>query len=389
VILISKNNFLLNKDITFLNHGSFGACPKIVFDKYLEWQRVLEFQPVDYFVKDLIPRLKKSRDSVGEFINAKRTGEDLLLVTNATHATNIVIKSLDLKPSDEIIIHNHEYGATLNALEFWQKEIGFKINKIHFELPLPKTNEIIDRINKVITKNTKVIFSSHISSKTAQIFPVNEICKFARENGIISVIDAAHSIGQFDNLDIQDIDPDFYYSNLHKWLFAPKVAAFLYVKKEIQSLVKPLIIGWGWGSEINMRTGNDFIDSNQYFGTNDFSAALTIPEAIKFYKDNNILEKKKECHNLVKYFISETIKITGKDNLYSSSDNYFMMAIVELPKVEKFTSLELKNILLEKYSIEIPIIEWEDKLFMRISIQVYNTKDEVDYLLGVLKELFK
>ncbi len=386
--MINKDKFLLNKDITFLNHGSFGACPKIVFDKYHEWQRILEFQPVDYFIKDLIPRFKVSRDSVGEFINAKN-GDDLLLVTNATHATNIVLKSLHLKLNDEIIIHNHEYGATLNAIEFFQKEIGFKIKMIKLELPLPSTEEIINRINNVITKNTKVIFSSHISSKTAQIFPAKEICKLARENDIVSVIDAAHSIGQFNNLDIQDIDPDFYYSNLHKWLFAPKVTAFLYVRKEIQSIVKPLIVGWGWGSENNMRTGNDFIDSNQYFGTNDFSAAFTIPEAIKFYKDNNIIEKKKECHNLIEYFISEAIKITGKDDLYSSSDNFLMMAIIELPKVEKFTSLELKNILLEKYSIEIPILEWEDKLLMRISIQVYNTKGEVDYLLGVLKELFK
>ena len=383
--MIGKDDFLLNQKIYYLNNGSFGACPKIVFEKYQEWQKNLEFQPVDYFVNDLIPRLKKSRDMVGKFINTD--GDNLILVPNATHATNIILRSINLKANDEIIIHNHEYGATLNTLEFMQNEIGFKIRKIQFALPLPNTKKIIDEIISKINKNTKAILSSHISSKTAQIFPVKDICLLAKKNNILSIIDAAHSIGQFDNLDIQSIDPDFFYSNLHKWLFAPKVTAFMYVKKEIQSLVKPLVIGWGWGSEIDMRSGNNFVDSNQYYGTNDFSSALTIPSAIKFYNDNNILQKKKECHSLIKYFIKEAIKITGKKDLYNDSDKYLMMGVIELPK-NKYNSNELKDILYRKFSIEIPIIEWENKLLMRLSMQVYNNKKDVDYLLDILSKIY-
>lgn len=382
--MISKNEFLLNPNIFFFNNGSFGACPKIVFDKYQEWQRLLEYQPVEFFIKTLIPGLQKSRETLGSFINADP--EDLLLTVNATYAVNTVIRSLDLKPQDEVIVTNHEYGACLNAWEYWQKEKGFKIKTIYIDLPLPEDDEIVEIFSKEITENTRVLFFSHISSQTAQILPAKALCKLAEQHLIFSVVDAAHAIGQLD-LDFRELNPDFYFSNIHKWLYAPKGTAFLYVKKEHQKLIKPLISGWGLYKVNDMTTGNAFLDSNQYYGTNDLSSFLTIPEAIAFYQNNRIDLLKQQCHELVQYFIEQTLTITGLPNLYRNFSAFCMMGVVELP--QKYSSKELKRLLYDQYQIEIPVIEWNDKLMIRISIQIFNTKEEVEYLLEVLRELYE
>jgi isopenicillin-N epimerase len=310
--MINRDDFLLNKDIYFFNNGSFGACPKTVFNKYHEWQRVIEYQPVEFFQETLIPELKRSRQSIGNFINSHC--DSLTLTRNATYATNTVIRSLDLEEGDEVLVTNHEYGACINAWEFWQKEKGFKIKVIDIELPLPETSDIIRKIRSYINPETKVIFFSHITSSTAQLFPAREICKFARENNIISIVDGAHTIGQCP-LNIMEIAPDFYFSNIHKWLFAPKGTAFLYTRKKLQSMVKPLITGWGWGLNRELQSGSDYIDTNQVYGTSDLSSFLTIPDSINFYNKNNVADLKKKCNALVKYFIREADKITKKKSL--------------------------------------------------------------------------
>ncbi|MBN2829115.1 MAG: aminotransferase class V-fold PLP-dependent enzyme [Candidatus Cloacimonetes bacterium] len=381
--MVTKDDFLLNKDIFFFNNGSYGACPKVVFDKYQEWQRITEFQPVKFFQKDLIPALQYSRKLIGEFINADY--DDLILIRNATFATNIIIHSLDLTPDDEVILTNHEYGACRNAWEFWQQEKGFTIRDIEFDLPIPSPESIINEFEKIVTKNTKVIFFSQISSLTAQLFPAKQICGFAREHGIISIVDGAHSVGQFP-LNIQELDPDFLFSNIHKWLYAPKGTAFLYTRKNLQYKVKPLITGWGWGSKRELPSGSDYVDTNQFYGTNDFSSFLTIPDAIAFYRDNNVLELKRECNALLQYFIEESTKITGKQSLYSKLPDCLMMAVIEIP--DKYETLELKVILLNQYKIEIPVLEWGNRKLIRISIQIFNKKSEVDYFLSMLKQLF-
>ncbi len=381
--MINKNNFLINKDIFFFNNGSFGACPKAVFSKYQEWQRVVEYQPVEFYQKTLLPALNRSRQSIGSFINAE--ADDITLTRNATYATNTVIRSLDLTEGDEVLVTNHEYGACINAWEFWQQEKGFKIKVINFDLPLPHTTEIISKIESCINSKTKVIFFSHISSMTAQLFPAKEICNLARENNIISIVDAAHAVGQYP-LDINQIAPDFYFSNIHKWLFAPKGTAFLYVRKELQSIVKPLITGWGWGTDRELQSGSDYIDSNQFYGTSDLSSFLTIPSSISFYEENNVVELKQRCNTLVKHFIQEANKITRKKSLYSKLADCLMMGIIEVPN--KYSAQKLKDLLYDKYKIEVPVIEWEGRLMIRISIQIFNTEEEVEYFLDVLREIF-
>ncbi|HPR18256.1 MAG TPA: aminotransferase class V-fold PLP-dependent enzyme [Candidatus Cloacimonadota bacterium] len=381
--MIQKSDFLLNEEIHFLNNGSYGACPKTVFAKYQEWQKVIEFQPVEFFQQNLVPELKKSRESLAKFVNTD--ADDLILMRNATFAANAVIRSLNLQPGDEVITTNHEYGACTNAWQFWQKERNFSLKIVNFDLPLPSTSEIIKRFEANISDKTKVIFFSQITSKTAQLFPAEELCRLARKHNIISVVDGAHVIGQYP-LDFAKMPADFYFSNIHKWLFAPKGTAFLYTAKDKQHLLKPLITGWGWGRERELPSGSDYVDSNQFYGTNDYASFLCVPAAIDFYRRNRIDVLKQECNSLVRNFLQKAEQITGRKSLYSDFPPCLQMAVIEIPR--KYEFWEIKELLYKKYKIEIPVMEWEDKLLLRISIQIYNQPEEVEYLLQVLRELF-
>ncbi len=381
--MLNKQNFLLNEKVLFLNNGSYGACPREVFKVYQEWQRIIEFQPVEFYQKTLIPALQRSRDLVGNIVNT--AGENLILISNATYAVNLVIRSLDLSEEDEVLVTSHEYGACLNAWQFWQQEKGFRIRIVDIDLPLPKKTDLIKLFEAKITSATKVIFFSHITSFTAQLFPAEEICALARKHGIISVVDGAHAIGQIP-LDLQKIKADFYFSNLHKWFFSPKGTAFLYTQPALQKIIKPLITGWGWGKNRELPSGSEYVDSNQFYGTADLSSFLTIPSAVEFYEVNNIATEKQRCNFLVKYFLQEMNKFTAMNSLYTIHPEELMMGVVEIPR--KFAKLELKELLYHEFKIEVPVIEWSGKLLIRISVQIYNSKEDVDHFLAVLKELF-
>ncbi|MBN1968346.1 MAG: aminotransferase class V-fold PLP-dependent enzyme [Candidatus Delongbacteria bacterium] len=382
--MLSLDDFMLNKEIKFLNNGSFGACPKIIFDKYQYWQRVLEYQPVNYFQNMLIKELEISRTKLAEFINSDK--DDIILVHNATFATNIVIRSLNLAEGDEVITTDHEYGACMNALEFWRREKGFLIKTIEIPLPKPSIDDILALFTEKINERTKVLFMSQISSKTAQIFPVKEICELCKKHGIITIIDAAHSIGHID-IDLKELEADFYFSNIHKWLFAPKGCAFLNTKKEYQSIVKPLITGWGWGNERELGSGSDYVDTNQYYGTNDLSSYMTIPDCIEFYHKENIAKERLSCRALITKLLERTEKIWSFEKIYKSEEDYMHMAIIEVPV--KFSQKELKSILYFGFGIEIPVILWKDRMFVRVSVQVYNTWDDLIFLIKSLEKIFK
>lgn len=378
-----ENEFLLNPDITFLNNGSFGSCPKVVFAEYQRWQRVLEFQPVDFFANELFPNLLKNRDALAKFIHCD--SEDLILTTNATYAVNTIIRSLDLKQGDEVLTTNHEYGACINAWKFWAQEKGFKLKYVDLELPFEDETSLVKGFEETITSNTKVMFFSEITSQTAQLLPAKELCKLARKNEIISVVDAAHAVGQL-NISLKEKNPDFYFSNIHKWLYAPKGTAFLYTRKNMQTLVKPLITGWGWQQMSDFSSGNSYVDANQYYGTADLSSYLTIIKALEFYKANQVEILKKKCNDLLKETLIQAESITGLSSLYSNFPEDLQLGVFELPA--KYKSSELKKILYEKYKIEIPVINWSEKILVRISVQIYNNKEDLKELLKALKKLF-
>ena len=376
-----KDLFLLDPDITYLNHGSFGACSRSVFETYQEWQRKLENQPCHFFISELLDELKTAREELGAFVNERP--DNLVYIPNATFGINAIARSLPLEKNDEVLATDHEYGSCDYTWEYVCQKRNAKYIKQHIPLPLTSKEDFTDLFWQAVTPRTKVIFISHITSSTAQFFPVEEICARARKANIITVVDGAHTIGQVP-LDLQKIGADFYVSNAHKWLCAPKGAAFLFARPEVQHLLEPLIISWGWKEDGELSTGKPFLDYYQWIGTNDLSSYLSVPAAIKFQKDNHWPSVRMECHELLKSALRNIEKLTGCPSTYSDDSFYHQMAVFQLPHIKDIKSY--KTSLYEKYRIEIPSIIWNNSQFIRISVQGYNTQSDTDRLLEALKE---
>ncbi len=377
-----KEYFLLDPTLVFLNHGSFGATPKPVFEAYQNWQLRLERQPVLFLGRELPELLRKSRHALGNYLNAGP--DDLIYIPNATHGVNIVAHSLQLGPDDEILTTDHEYGACDYTWDFVCAKTGAKYIRQLIPLPVSTEDEIVEQFWKGLTSKTKVVYLSHITSSTALRFPVEKICRRARSAGILAIIDAAHSPGQIP-VDLQLLGADIVFGNAHKWMLAPKGAAFLYVRREIQGLINPLIVSWGTHPTPDIATGSRFIDILQWTGTKDPAAALTVPTAIQFMKDHNWEYVRNQCHVLLRQAIERICDLTKLPPLYPlDSDFYSQMGIAPLPKSDLAM---LKSLLYDDYQIEVPLTEWQDQQFIRISIQGYNTQADVDALVDALKIL--
>lgn len=274
-----KDAFLLDPNIVFLNHGSFGATPRVVFEAYQRWQRELERQPVEFLGRRFADLMRAARTALAEYVHVD--ANDVVYVPNATTALNIVARSLPLQPGDEILTTDHEYGAMDRMWQFIARKTGAVYRAQLIPVPVTTPEDFIEQLWAGVTPRTRVVFLSHITSPTALIFPVREICRRARAAGITSIVDGAHAIGQV-SLDLEDIGADFYTSNLHKWLCCPKGSAFLYARREMQHWVEPLIVSWGYEAE--KPSAARFIDEQEWTGTRDIAAYLVTPTALEFFR---------------------------------------------------------------------------------------------------------
>ena len=377
-----KNQFLLDPTVTFLNHGSFGATPRPVFENYQAWQLRLERQPVQFLVNDLPDLFAEARQALGLYLNA--APDDLVYIPNATFALNVVARSLALNADDEVLTTDHEYGACNNVWQFLSQKRGFNYVQQPIPLPLESDETLVETFWQGVTPRTKVIFLSHLTSATAVRFPVAEICRRAREAGILTVIDGAHAPGQIP-LDLPQIGADFYFGNAHKWLCAPKGAAFLFTQPAKQHLLEPLVVGWGWGVDRTLHYGSDYLDYLQYLGTDDLSSYLAVPAAIAFQEAHNWRLVRQQCHALLQEALERMNQLTGLASPYPDASFYHQMAVVPLPPIADLVAFKAR--LYEAFRVEIPFIEWQGYQFMRISIQGYNGRSDVDVLLNALQKM--
>ncbi len=208
-----KHLFLLNPDITFLNHGSFGACPRPVFEDYQAWQRRLELQPVQFLINSLPDLLHEARSQLGKYLNA--AADELVFLPNATYGVNVIARSLELQPGDEVLATNHEYGACDRTWQFVCQKNGVVYRRQPVHLPAASPSEIVEQVWMGVNERTRLIFISHISSPTALSIPVAELCARARQAGILTLVDGAHAPGQI-AVDLGAIGADYYTGNCHK-----------------------------------------------------------------------------------------------------------------------------------------------------------------------------
>ncbi len=375
-----KQYFLLDNSITFLNHGSFGACPKPIFEEFQRLQLELENEPVQFIQKKSNVYLKVAKERLSKYIGCQP--EDFFFTPNPTVAVNTIMRNLNLQPGDEILSTNHEYGAMDRTWSFFCKKTGAKYIRQNISLPIVSKEQILEEFWKGYSSNTKVVFINEISSATAIVFPVKEICEKAQQLGLITIIDGAHVPGHT-NLNIQDLDPDFYTGTLHKWMLAPKGSAFLYVKKEFQKEMDPLVVSWGYDNEIIVES--QFLDYHEYQGTRDISAFLCTPKVIDFLEDNNWEEVSKNCKALVLKNYQRFCDLLNTKPICPISEE-FLGQMASIP-IDVEEPLKLKELLFEKYKIEIPVMPLNGNYYLRYSINAYNTQEDLDKLYTSLEEI--
>jgi isopenicillin-N epimerase len=373
-----REDFLLDSTVVFLNHGSFGACPKPVFEAYQRWQLELERQPVEFLGRRIDGLLDEARAALAAYLNTER--DRLVFVQNATTGVNIVARSLPLGAGDEILTTDHEYGACDHTWGWVCEQTGARYVRVSIPLPVTTHADFIERVWSAVNPRTKVIYLSHITSPTALIFPIQEICRRAREAGILTVIDGAHAPGQIP-VDLTAIDADFYTGNLHKWLCAPKGSAFLYARSEYQAWLVPPTISWGWTPD---RT---YITAQQQQGTRDPAAYLTVPEAIRYLAEHDWDAVRAECHALIRETRLRVAELTGLDPIAPDDQGWYMqMAAMPIPVLPDGWK-EFKTRLYDEHRVEAPIIYWGGKVYIRVSAQGYNTRHDMDRLMDALGNL--
>ena len=358
-----RPGFLLDPDVAYLNHGSYGACPESVFAEYQRLQLELERAPTDFFTRRVFTGfwgaddgsglLTVARAALAAFLGAR--GDDLVFVPNATSGLNAVIRSLRLGPEDEVLTTAHEYGAITRTWQF----AGAR-------LVVCEPAELAERIGPW----TRAVSVSHITSPTALVFPVDEICAAAREHGALAIVDGAHAPGQVP-VDLGALGADVYAGNCHKWLCAPKGAGFLWARPELQEAIDPLVISWGY------RDDADFGERHGWQGTRDPASYLAVPRAIDVHGTFD--------HTAQRTLADEAesrLRALGLPRLRGEPAPY--MRAVELPPCDP---AELWRRLYDEFRVEVPVYEWAGYLLLRVSIGPYNDEADVDRLVAALRSL--
>lgn len=344
-----KELFLLDPEVTFLNHGSFGAAPRAVFERYQAWQRELEREPVDFIARRLDGLLAEARAALAGYLGARPA--DLTFVQNATTGVNMAARALDLRPGDEVLSTDLEYGACVLT---WRRCSTF------VQAPY---DELFDHV----TERTRAVFVSHVTSETALRLPVEDIVRRARGLGLVTIVDGAHAPGQLD-LDLDALGADFYAGNCHKWMCAPKGAGFLHVRPEWQEHVDGPIVSWGYEEPAT------FTSRTERQGTRDAAAYLTVPAAIDFVREHDV---RPQCVALAREARRELCALLRTEPI-APEEMVLQMASVRLPAPDPGLSQRLWD----EHRIEIPVSR--DGALLRISIAAYNDRSDVDKLLDAL-----
>jgi isopenicillin-N epimerase len=368
-----RDQFLLDPNVVFLNHGSFGACPRPVFEEYQRLQLELERQPVEF--------LSRHRRYAGLIDDAKATlaryvgaaPGNLVFATNATEGLNAVARSLPLSPGDEVLAPIGEYGAVHMLWRHVCERSGARYVTVAIE-PGVGVGEALEQLWSGVGPATRAVVCSHVSCYTGVVFPVEELCRRARGQGVLSIVDGAHAPGQVP-LTLEELGADFYAGNCHKWLCAPKGAGFLWARPERHELLEPLVLSWDWEEE------EGFDSRRRWLGTRDPAAWLAVPAAISFQEEHDWGAVRARCHALGVQARDRLAELFDLEPLTPTEDSFVQMLAAALPACDIW---EVQSRLLDEYSIEVLLQELPGVQSIRVSLQAYNDESDVDALVTAL-----
>jgi isopenicillin-N epimerase len=377
-----RSLFLLDPEVTFLNHGSYGACPEPVFAVYQRWQRELERQPVEFLGRRYHTLLAEVRAALASYLSCNPG--DVVLCDNATSGVNVVARSLDLQPGDEVLTTDHEYGACDLTWQYLHERRGVRIVRAPVDLPIGSVEEVVEAVWSRVTSRTRVLFLSHITSATALRFPIEELCHRARTAGIFSLIDGAHAPGHI-AVDLEAIGADAYTGNLHKWLCAPKGSAFLHIRPDHQPLIQAPIVSWGWGdAEQYDHQASQFLRRNEWQGTRDPSAWLAVPAAIAFQAEHDWEAVRERCRELARCVRGEVASRYGLPPV-APDESFWRLQMVACP-VPVADGKAVQRALWADHRVEVPFTRWRGQWHVRVSVQGYTSEADLARLLAALDE---
>jgi isopenicillin-N epimerase len=380
--------FCLDPTITFLNHGSFGACLRVVLESQQRFRDQLEREPVRFFMRELEPLLDATRRALAAFVGADEGG--IAFVSNATTGVNAVLGSLDLEWGDTLLITDHAYNACRNALEFYAQRRGAEVTVARLPFPLEDPEEIVESILSCVTPKTRIALLDHITSPTGVLLPVERLVRELDARGVDALIDGAHAPGMV-ALDLAKLGAAYYAGNLHKWVSAPKGAAFLYVREDKRAGIRPTVISHGANSPRKDRAR--YLLEFDWQGTVDPSAILAVPDAISAMAAlvpggfPAVMERNRRLALSARTTLCDALgeQPPAPDSMIGA------LAAVRLPDATTGTSPlvdPIQDELFHRFRIEVPVMPWGfPKRWIRISAQLYNDENDYVYLARSLREV--
>lgn len=384
----------LDPSIAFLNHGSFGSCPRAVLEFQRQLRERLERQPITFLVRELEGLLDQARTALAAFVGAEAA--DLAFVPNATAGVNTVLRSLRFQPGDELLATDHGYNACNNALKFAAEQWGARAIVVSIPFPLKSAGQVIEAILSRVTARTRLAMLDHVTSPTGMILPIERLVRELADRGIETLVDGAHAPGMLP-LQLGELGAAYYTGNCHKWICAPKGAGFLHVRRDLQKSIRPLVISHGANSRRSDRSR--FLIEFGWTGTGDPTAALSVPEAIRFMGSllpggwPAIMHRNRALALAARAMLCDALNIPTpcpEEMMGALAAVPIPDAADDTPPVSPLYLDPLQDRMLAKHGIEVPVAPWPapPKRVLRVSAQLYNSLPQYERLASALKKEF-
>lgn len=379
----------LDPTVVFLNHGSFGACPRIVLQRQQELRAEMEREPVRFVHRELEGRLDEARAALAAFVGGD--ADDLAFVANATAGVNTVLRSLTFAAGDELLTTDHEYNACRNALDFVADRSGAKVVVAAIPFPLQSPQQVVDAVLAKVTARTKLLLIDHVTSPTGLVLPIAPIVAELRARGVETLVDGAHAPGMLP-LDLRTLGAAYYTGNLHKWLCTPKGSALLHVRRDRQRDVRPLAISHGANSPRVDRSR--FRLEFDFTGTDDVTPFLCVPAALAFLESllpggiPALMQRNRALALRARELLCAAIggAPAAPESMIGGLASTLLPPSAE-PVVPPLGLDPLQVRLYEQWRIEVPVIRWSQPALrmVRVSPQAYHSEAQHAYLATALR----
>jgi isopenicillin-N epimerase len=364
-------------ELTFLNHGAYGAVPRLVFAAQEHWRQKLERQPVEFIDEVLSSELTIAGDQLSRHIGA--SSGHLAFACNTSEAISGVAHSLTWAPGDEVLVTDHTHSGVFNIFSYLCSRAGAKLRKVVLPWPVNSVCQIIDAIKPYLSERVRLAVFDHVSSRHSVVMPLKRLVSMCHARGISVLVDGAHAPGML-KLQTSEIGADWYVGNCHKWLLAPRGSAFLVTQPEKQLMTHPAVISTTFGQS--------FWSEFAWTGTRDPSSWLSVPAALEFWRGLGVREGRRYMCSLADWAGDQLVSDWGTER-GAAGNLTGAMITVRAPEKQSSKSLTPKVLhdwLLREHNIEVPVYSFDDSLWLRISVHVYNNEADIMQLSQALRQ---